>query len=115
MAIAAQEGIRVDYQGERPTIRDFAKAYLTSILSEEEDECEAEGMAIYKDLQRAITLKEKGLSLNEYETLTIDTKNGFLVYELKLDEHLSRLEMCYWNESGGKHNLFDYHAKIMPK
>ena len=35
LAVAAQEGIRVDYQGTRPTIKDFVKAYLTSILSEE--------------------------------------------------------------------------------
>ena len=41
LAVAAQEGIRVDYQGTRPTIKDFVKAYLTSILSEEVEECEA--------------------------------------------------------------------------
>ena len=27
LAVAAQEGIRVDYQGTRPTIKDFVKAY----------------------------------------------------------------------------------------
>ena len=54
LAIAAQEGFRVDYQGTRPTIKDFVKAYLTSILSEEVEECDMEGIAIYKSLQRAI-------------------------------------------------------------
>ena len=106
LAVAAQEGFRVDYQGERPTIKDFVKAYLNSILSEEVEECDAEGVAIYNDLQRAIVYKEKGLPLDEDETLTIDTKNGFLVYELKREEHLIRIEMCYWNESDGKHKLF---------
>ena len=33
LAMAAQEGFRVDYQGARPTIKDFVNAYLTSILS----------------------------------------------------------------------------------
>ena len=105
LAMAAQEGIRVDYRGERPTIKDFAKAYITFSLSEEE-ECEAEGLAIYKDLQRAITLQEKGRPLDDDETLTLDTKNGFLVYEQKWDDYFSRLEMCFWNESDGKHKLF---------
>jgi len=64
LAVAAQEGFRVDYQGTRPTIKDFVKAYLTSILSEEVEECEEEGMAIYRNLQSAITNKEKGLPLD---------------------------------------------------
>ena len=105
LAMAAQEGIRVDYRGERPTIKDFAKAYITFSLSEEE-ECDAEGLAIYKDLHRAITLQEKGRPLDDDETLTLDTKNGFLVYEQKWDDYFSRLEMCFWNESDGKHKLF---------
>ena len=65
LAVAAQEGFRVDYQGARPTINDFVKAYLTSILSEEVEECDMEGIAIYKSLQRAITSKEKGRPLDE--------------------------------------------------
>ena len=64
LVVAAQEGFRVDYQGTRPTIKDFVKAYLTSILSEEVEECEEEGMAIYRNLQSAITNKEKGLPLD---------------------------------------------------
>ena len=106
LAVAAQEGFRVDYQGARPTIKDFVKAYLTSTLSEEVEECDMEGIAIYKGLQRAITSKEKGLPLDENVTLTIDTKNGFMVYEQKYEDYLSRIEMCYWNESDGKHKLF---------
>ena len=44
LAVAAQEGFRVDYQGARPTIKDFVKAYLTSTLSEEVEECDMEGI-----------------------------------------------------------------------
>ena len=43
LTVAAQEGFWVDYQGARPTINDFVKAYLTSILSEEVEECDMEG------------------------------------------------------------------------
>ena len=89
LGVAAQEGFRVDYQGARPTIKDFVKAYLTSILSEEVDECDVEGIAIYKSLQRAITSKEKGLPLDENVTLSIDMKNGFLIYEQKYEEYVS--------------------------
>ena len=106
LAVAAQENFRVDYQGARPTIKDFVKAYLTSMLSEEVEECDAEGLNLYRGLQDAITCREKGLPLEENVTLTIDVKNGFLVYEVKFDENFSRVEMCYWNESDGKHKLF---------
>ena len=106
LALAAQEGaIRVKYQGARPTIKDFASAYLASLISEVE-ECDAEGIALYEDLQHAITCRDKGLPLEENESLTIDLKNGFLVYELTYDENLHRIEMCYWNEADGKHKLF---------
>ena len=37
LAIAAQEdGFRVNYQGAKPTIKDFALAYITSLISEAE-------------------------------------------------------------------------------
>ena len=29
-----------------------------------------------------------------------------MVYEQKYEDYLSRIEMCYWNESDGKHKLF---------
>ena len=106
LAVAAQDGVRINYQGARPTIKDFVKSYLTSMLSEEVEECDEEGLAQYRILQHAIECQEKGLPLEEGVTLTVDVKNGFLVYEETRDEHLSRIEMCYWNESDGKHKLF---------
>ena len=45
LAVAAQEGFRVDYQGARPAIKDFVKAYLTSILFEEVEECATKRMS----------------------------------------------------------------------
>ena len=91
LAVAAQEGFRVDYQGTRPTIKDFALAYITSLISEAE-ECDEEGMSLYENLQDAIKCQAKGLPLEANRTLTIDQKNGFLVYEHKYIEHLGRIE-----------------------
>lgn len=106
MAVAAQEdGIRVNYQGARPSIKDFAKAYITSLVSEAE-ECEAEGVSMYKSLQDDIERQAKGQALKANRTLTVDQKNGYIVYEQGYDEFISRIEMCYWNESDGKHKLF---------
>ena len=105
LAIVAQEdGFRVNYQGAKPTIKDFALAYITSLISEAE-ECDEEGMSLYENLQDAIKCQAKGLPLEANRTLTIDQKNGFLVYEHKYIEH-RRIEMCYWNEADGKHKLF---------
>ena len=106
LAVAAQEeGFRVNYQGAKPTIKDFARAYLASLFTDVE-ECDLEGLGLYASLQEAIKRQDKGLQLEENRTLTIDLKNGFLVYEEKQDEYLMRIEMCYWNEADGKHKLF---------
>ena len=107
LALAAQEeGFRVNYQGAKPTIKDFAKAYITSLLNPEDEEPEGDGLYMYESIQKAMICQEKGQPLEKNETLTIDLKNGFLVYEEKHDEYLTRIEMCYWNEEDGKHKLF---------
>ena len=41
-------------------------------------------------------------------TLTIDQKNGFVLYESREDDYLFRIEMCYWNESDKKHKLLAF-------
>lgn len=107
LAVAAQEdGFRVNYQGAKPNIKDFACAYLASLFVDVE-ECDREGLGLYADLQESIKRQSKGLPLEENRTITIDMKNGFLVYERKQeDEYLMRIEMCYWNEADGKHKLF---------
>ena len=107
LAMAAQEeGFLVNYQGAKPTIKDFALAYITSLLNPEDEEPEGEWLHMYESIQKAIVCQDKGQPLEEEETLTIDQKNGFLVYEQKHDDYLTRIEMCYWNEADGKHKLF---------
>ena len=106
LAVAAQEdGFCVNYQGAKPTIKDFACAYLASLFVDVE-ECDLEGLGLYADLQESIKRQSKGLPLEENRALSIDVKNGFLVYERKYDEYVNRIEMCYWNEADGKHKLF---------
>ena len=107
LVVAAQEGgFRVSYQGAKPTIKDFAKAYITSLLNPEDEEPEGDGLYMYESMQKAMTCQEKGQPLKKNETLTIDLKNGFLMYEQKDDYYVYRIEMCYWNEADGKHKLF---------
>jgi len=63
LAVAAQENFRVDYQGARPTIKDFVKAYLASMLSEEVEECDAEGLNIYRGLSSALSARMRSRDL----------------------------------------------------
>ena len=107
LAVAAQENIRVNYQGSRPTITNFVQSYLSSLLDRDDiEECDMEGLSIYKGLRRAMTNQAKGLPFEKGETLTIDQKNGYVLYEYKYEDVVIRVEMCYWNESDGKHKLF---------
>ena len=53
----------------------------------------------------------KGLPLEKGEKLTIDPKNGYILYENSGYEdvdYIFRLEVCYWNESDGKHKLIAF-------
>ena len=107
LAVAAQEaGFRVNHQGAKPTIKDFAKAYITSLLHPEDEEPEGDGLYMYESLQKAMAFQEKKQPLEKNKTLSIDLKNGFLVYEENDDCYVYRIEMCYWNEADGKHKLF---------
>lgn len=107
LSMSAQEGgIRVKYQGAKPTISDFVMAYMNSI-SEGDDDCSDES---FNAVKQAWNIKRAGKALRKSETLTIDEKNGFVLYENKIDENLLRVEMCYWNESDGKHKLFAYNV-----
>ena len=107
LALAAQEGIKVKYQGVKPTIRDFAQAYLYALFNPEDgEEPEGDGLYLYESLQQAIASQDKNLPLKKGTTLTIDLRNGFLVYEERQDEFLTRVEMCFRNESDGKHRIF---------
>ena len=106
--MAQDETIRVKYQGSSPKIGDFAKAYLSSIPSSKDvDDCDQEALYMYDAMKQAMSRKSKGLSLPKRETLTIDTKNGYILYEFRHnDVSMTRIEMCYWNMKDGKHKLF---------
>ena len=105
--MAQKETVRVDFQGAQPTIVDFLSAYLYTIPDANDlDECDVESVALYDGLRTAFLYQGEGIELHEGETLTIDQKNGYLLYELRRDEYLSRIQMCFWNESDGKHKLF---------
>ena len=107
LTMAAQEGgIQVKYQGAKPTISDFVYAFLNS-RSEGDDDCSDES---FNAVQQAWNNKRAGKALQKWETLTIDAKNGFVLYENKQGENLLRVEMCYWNEADQKHKLFAYNV-----
>ena len=108
LTLAAQGGIRVNYQGANPTIGDYAWAMLSQEAEEEELEGEFdESTGAFK--QAWIRLRE-GLPQEEGVTLTVDQKNGFVLFEDEEDGSLLRIEMCYWNEADGKHKLIAYNV-----
>ena len=108
LALAAQDAIKVDYKGARPTILDFAWAYLFSD-EDDEDECDQEATA---GIEQALSRYCEGLPQEEGVTLTIDERNGYILYEDRQEGgvYMVRTEMCYWNESDQKHKLFAYNS-----
>ena len=108
LVMAAQNGIKVNYQGEKPTISDLAWAFLSADDGEEELEGEADES--FNAVKQAWIRHREGLPQEENETLTIDEKNGFVLYEWRYEENLLRIEMCFWNESDQKHKLFAYNV-----
>ena len=108
LVMAAQDAIRVNYQGTKPTISDFITAYLAPTYGED-GEYDSEYMNGVRD---AWERHRKGLKQHEGTTFTLDVKNGFAVCEYKYSEDacefLTRIEMCLWNEADGKHKLFAY-------
>ncbi len=111
LALAAQDVIRVNYKGARPTISDFAWAFLSDYVYNEDEDVLDEARNAAKN---AWNKYRQGLSQNEGDVLTIDEKNGYAVYESRSEyesvEDMVRIEMCYWNESDGKHKLFAYNV-----
>lgn len=107
LALAAQEGIPVSYHGANPTISDFAWAFLSSSVDDEEECCIDEAT---NAVRQAWINHREGIPQYEGQSLTIDEKNGYAVYESQYEEHLVRIEMCYWNESDRKHKLFAYNV-----
>ena len=105
LAMVAQNGIKVNYKGAKPTISDFAWAYLSSM--DGDDDCGMEAINAFKE---AFIKHRNGQPQNEGEKFIVDEKNGFIVYETKYDDIVNRMEMCYWNEADGKHKLFAFNT-----
>ena len=105
LALTAQDGIQVKFQGAQPTISDFLTAYLEPTYGED-GECDNEYM---NGIRNAWERHRKGLKQLEGDSFTLDVRNGFAVYEYKYregdSEFLTRFEMCFWNEADKKHKL----------
>ena len=104
LVLAAQDGVKVNFKGDRPTISDFVSTFIPASTDDEEYN---EPLAALTD---AWERHQKGLPQKEGETLTVDQRNGFVLFESKDERSLLRIEMCYWNQSDGKHKLFAYNV-----
>lgn len=108
LSLMAQNGIKVNYKGSKPTVADFAWAAFYSLNHEDEDES---GDRPWRILENAMERYSKGLPQEESEKLVIDSKNGYILFEKSNDEYVDyifRLEVCFWNESDGKHKLIAF-------
>lgn len=112
LTMVAQDAIRVKYKGAKPNISDFAWAYLSDYVYDEDEDCCLD--EVRNGVKQAWLLHLKGAQQKEGETLTVDDKNGYAVFEHNSEyesvKDLCRVEMCYWNETDGKHCLFAYNV-----
>lgn len=100
----AQDVIKVNYKGAKPTVTDFAKAGFAYFNADDGEP----GDRPWKSVENAMKRRSKGLPQEEGVTLTVDEKNGYILFEQMYDENESyycRMEVCYWNEADGKHKL----------
>lgn len=108
LSLMAQSGIKVNYKGSKPTVADFAWAAFPFLNYEDEEES---GDRPWRVLENAMKRQSKGLAQGEGEKLIIDSKNGYILYEHAGDEdqdYIFRLEVCFWNESDGRHKLIAF-------
>lgn len=105
--IIAQETIRVNYQGEKPSIGDFAWAFLSNYNWNEDDVLDESTNAA----KQAWIKYRKNIPQAEGDEVIVDQKNGYAVYNFRYENNLLRVEMCYWNEADQKHKLFAYNVK----
>ncbi len=113
LALAAQDVIKVNFKGSKPTISDFVGAYLNDyVYNENDDDCLNEVRASAK---QAWINYLNGKPQVKNTNLIVDNINGYVVFEgideYEGDKDVVRVEMCYWNEADGKHKLFAYNVK----
>lgn len=104
LMLVAQD-IKVNYSGAKPTISDFAWAIVTDYANNAED-CDESAEAF----RQAWVKHCKGLPVAKHETLTVDEKNGYILFESRYENHLLKVEMCYWNMADKKHKLVAYNV-----
>ena len=104
----AQNSIKVKYQGAKPTISDFATAFLKAYVYDENDDVLDESRSYMKSVWMQHL---KGERLEATDELTVDKANGFISLESYDDNDMLLVEMCYWNESDGRHKLFAYNVR----
>lgn len=110
MGMAAQVECNVKYQGAQPTISDFVQAMVSARHeAEEEDDCQDES---FNAFNQAWEKHCKGVEQDEEDKLTVDQRNGYVVYESTYDGYLLRVDMCYWNEADKKHKLVAYNVRM---
>lgn len=91
------EKIAVKYHGSRPTISDFATAFLNHSKAKNFYD------KVYSEWQRY----QQKRPLSKNVSISVDTKNGYLHYEILNPEKKDTIvmEMCFWNCADGKHRL----------
>ena len=105
LCVAAQDSYKVNYKGAKPTIKDFAKAYFSQV-EVWDDPVEEVGLdEATNAFKNAWMRYYKGLEQPDGDKFIVDEKNGYILYESQDENNLFRAEMCYWNESDGKHKL----------
>ena len=108
LALAAQDGIKVKFQGAAPSIMDFAWSYVTSSNGDEEGESDESRNA----LRQSLELYRKGQSQPEGFTITVDEKAGYILLLSNQDGFTNKWEMCFWNMADKKHKLFAYCVEL---
>lgn len=103
-AKAQDNGILVQFSGNKPNISD----YVTAVLQQEEIG-EALG-AMANSWEKHL----KGQPIDDGCTITVDTKNGYVRYDATLEEENQHnfVEFCYWNCTDGQHKLVAYNVGV---
>ena len=106
LTLFAQDIIKVNYKGAKPTISDFADAFVSDWAEEEEGESDES----FNAFRQAWYRHRDGKPQDAGETFVLDQKNGYILYQIKRGKDLLKWEMCYWNEADGKHKLIAYNV-----
>lgn len=104
LEVSTEEYFPVSFKGNKPDISDFVSA----ILSRDELGEALGGMA--DNWKKHL----KGKTLPKEVTFTVDSKNGYLRYDVTYPEaeHLY-IEYCYWNCADGKHKLIGENISLI--